>query len=271
MTQVDYTLHYARYHSGSSENFEAMERYFARSLAEFLPADHSAPILDVGCGIGFALSALSKRSYTSVAGIDADAGQVAAAKARGLDARHVPLESFDAFVKANSGVYRLVLAFDVLEHVPVQRQIEFIRGIYELLQVGGIFVCQVPNALSPVASYQRYIDWTHHCAFTTDSLEFALRAGGLEPVASRASIDPVPLRRGLKGILVSCAKSSLRAVVRSLWRLVVLSEIGIGQAIRAPVSRNLVMVAKRPASGRTDPASRENSRNAATGEAVLHR
>jgi hypothetical protein len=38
---------------------------------------------------------------------------------------------------------------------------------------------------------------------------------------------------------------SLRAAVRGVWRLVVLSEIGVSPALSAPISRNLVMAAKR--------------------------
>jgi SAM-dependent methyltransferase len=244
MNDIDYTLHYSKYHDDSKAHELVMAHYFGESLAEFLPAGRDEPVLEIGCGAGFALKALIERGYKNLTGIDVDSGQVAAAVARGMPALHVRGDDLSAFVEAHDRKFRLIFAFDVLEHVPVSEQIQFVQAAVAMLAPNGVFVCQVPNALSPVASYQRYIDWTHHAAFTVDSLEFLLRLGGMEPMGIRSSIDPNPLSHGPKRLVVGGAKALLRLVVRGAWRSVLMSEVGLNIALKQPVSRNFIMFAR---------------------------
>src|SRR3569833_681128 len=105
MEEIDYTRHYSKYHDGSAEIYSTMERYFELSMRGFLPRDHSQPILEIGCGMGFALNELRKAGYTNVTGIDVDPGQVAAAKAHSLPALHVPIAAQDEFVAAHRDHY----------------------------------------------------------------------------------------------------------------------------------------------------------------------
>lgn len=245
MGDIDYTINYERWHNATPEHAQAMEDYFLKSLREFLPRDRSAPILEVGCATGYALSALGKAGYANVEGMDADAGQIREARRRGLKAEHVPLDAFDAFVRARAGRYALVFAFDVIEHVPISEQLRFVRGMREMLRDGGDFVCQVPNALSPVASYMRYNDWTHHASFTEDSLGFLMLNAGLSPVCVRASHDPSPRRHPLAQLAVGAVKSCFRLAVRGWWRLVLYSEVGARLAKTHPVSPNILMLSRK--------------------------
>ena len=60
MSQYGYSDFYKRVwgHDGSDAHFEVMAKYFADKLQPLLPSDLSAVILEIGCGIGFAIAGL---------------------------------------------------------------------------------------------------------------------------------------------------------------------------------------------------------------------
>ena len=105
--EIDYTHHYRKWHDDSEEHSEAMCRHFQTLLGPYLPESKDARILDVGCGMGFALLALREVGYNNLEGIDSDQGQVAAACNRSLDVIHV-VDAVE-YVRARPGYYGLVL------------------------------------------------------------------------------------------------------------------------------------------------------------------
>lgn len=245
-TDIDYTIHYRRFHDGSEKNWQNMARHFQTSLAPFLPANKDALILDIGCGYGFGLMALRNAGYTNVVGIDSDPGQVAMAKSKGLDARLVPVEDTSSFLRSLAGSVALVYAFDVLEHVPHEAQIPLCRDINMALRPGALLICRTPNAMSPVAMYGRYVDWTHKCVFTRESFEFVYRNAGFDVV----SIGPAPEAGSGRGPVASAIvwllRLPLRLAARGLWRMILMSELGIGYGLREAITPNILAVARKP-------------------------
>ena len=178
--EIDYTRHYRKWHDDSEEHRDAMCRHFRHLLAPYLPKAKEIRILDVGCGMGFALLALRESGYCNVEGIDSDKGQVAAARDRGLDVTHV-LDAVE-HLRARAGEYGLILCLDVVEHIPVEQQMEFVAGLSKALADGANLICTVPNANSSLASRWRYIDWTHTTSFTEYSLDFLLYNAGFQNI-----------------------------------------------------------------------------------------
>lgn len=198
--------------------------------------------LEIGCGTGFCLGALRRMGLGRVEGIDSDAGQVEASRSRSLPARHVPIARFRAYSEANSAAFDYVLMFDVLEHVPGDARLDFLREVWSMLKPGGRLVCQVPNANSIVASRYRYIDATHHVSFTEASLGFELhRAGFDEIVISEA--DPIqrPWWRRPREVMRWGLHKTMRYVVRRCYAL----EIGAQDAWRMPLTPNILGVGVR--------------------------
>ena len=241
--RIDYTLHYGQWHDTSDAHFEHMAGYFADKLRPLLPPDKGARLLEIGCGMGFALSGLQKLGYSRIEGMDADAGQVGLALQRSLPVKHVPVGRFDRFMAARPMAFDAVLAIDVLEHVPVPLQPRFLGAVVNVLKPGGSFVCQVPNANSGVAARLRYIDWTHQCSFAETSLHFLLRNAGFVDVAI-SEADPnrrprlwfIPRRSVLRWALLG--------TIRSLRRLELGLEVGSTKAI--PLTPNMLATARRP-------------------------
>ena len=177
-------------------------------------------------------------------GIDPDAGQIAFAAARGLDARQV--EDSVAFLRANAGAYDLVLLMDVLEHVPRSAQPDLMAAIHAALRPGGRLLCTVPNATSPLASYWRYVDYTHELLFTGESLGFLLTQTGFDVEA----ILPVEFIRRPQWLCWPPSRRTLRWWLKSLSRvrprLAFLGEVGWHEGWTIPLSPNLLARAVRP-------------------------
>jgi 2-polyprenyl-3-methyl-5-hydroxy-6-metoxy-1,4-benzoquinol methylase len=53
--KIDYSRIYRKWHADTPEHIREMEAHYTRLLRSHLPEDRRARILDVGCGMGFAL------------------------------------------------------------------------------------------------------------------------------------------------------------------------------------------------------------------------
>jgi 2-polyprenyl-3-methyl-5-hydroxy-6-metoxy-1,4-benzoquinol methylase len=240
--EIDYTRHYRRWHDDSDDHFASMASGFARKLEPLLPAQRSARILEIGCGMGFALGGLQQLGYDDIHGIDSDRGQVAMATRRGLPVSHVPLAASNGFFAENMDGFDVVMCIDVLEHVPVDDQLAFLRQLHGTLKAGGRLICQVPNANSGIASRYRYIDWTHHCSFSEASLDFVLHNAGFVDIRIMES-NPI-VRPRLPFILRrSVANWLLRQAFHTLRRLEYAAEVGWPEARSLPLTPNIMATA----------------------------
>jgi SAM-dependent methyltransferase len=98
--------------------------------------------LDAGCGSGVLLASYDRITGERKVGLEIDASSVQRARDKGLDVRPAG-ESWDF---SELGVFDLVTACDVLEHVKEDRLA--VRAVYEALRPGGIFLATVPALMS---------------------------------------------------------------------------------------------------------------------------
>ncbi|HEX8903551.1 MAG TPA: class I SAM-dependent methyltransferase, partial [Longimicrobiaceae bacterium] len=114
---------YASYVSdGASSHFtHTPDEYAAQAAAlrarvgEWLPADRSAPVLDIGCGSGYFLHLLDELGYTDVTGVDVSPEQVEIAR-KNCPRATVLLGDARELLKANPGRFQLITGFDFVEH-----------------------------------------------------------------------------------------------------------------------------------------------------------
>jgi SAM-dependent methyltransferase len=237
--ELDYTRHYRWWHDESDAHFEHEVASAGRWLSPYWPRDKAAPIVDIGCGMGFVVGSFVRAGFSFAEGIDADAGQVRSAQARRLPVSHVPVTDTLTWMNERRGRYALVTAIDVLEHIPRESQLDFLEGVRRILRPGGTFLCRVPNANSAVSNVYRYIDWTHHFSFTQFSLDFVLHNAGFSDI-DIAPTPPFPLFQRLTrpGLwLLGC--------FRAFRRLEMIAEFGWAQGREAPLTQNIVAIAKK--------------------------
>ena len=238
--KIDYTRIYQKWHSDTPEHWAHMKKYYTRILHEHFPEDPDSEILDVGCGMGFALMALKDAGFRKIVGVDSDQGQVGSCRRKGLEVEKT--EDTGAYLRENAGRFSLILALDLVEHIPVSAQLEFINAIYGALKPGGVFLCTVPNANSVLAGRYRYICWTHHSAFTEHSLDFLLFNGGFQDI----KVCPVELFE--KPAKVWLPVGGARhwwafKLVRFFRRLQMMAELGPQQGRGVPLSLNIMGIA----------------------------
>lgn len=150
--------------------------YFAANIRTYLPQNKNAKILDLGCGYGRNIKALQELGYTHVKGIDISEDQVNYA-VNHLGLTNVEVGDAVALLEGAEGTFDAILLLDVLEHLELAYSVQLIESVRRALKPGGVFILQVPNAMSPLSPH-RHWDVTHLRAYTTHSMEQSLRLGG---------------------------------------------------------------------------------------------
>lgn len=154
--------------------------YFNTYIVPHLPSRRDSRILEIGCGYGRYLLAMEKLEYTDVYGIDISKEQVEYAQQK-LGLMNISKEDALNFLEVSHHKYDVILLLDVLEHLELDYAIRLISLIRSTLNPDGVFIVQVPNAMSPL-SPNRHWDITHLRAYTTHSMEQNLRLGGFTSI-----------------------------------------------------------------------------------------
>ena len=156
---------------------KVMFKSFARVLGPWLPRKKSSSILDIGCGEGVFLAFLRDLGYEDLSGFDLCPENVQICHRRGLGfVRQHDALRLDEFQGAAE--YDAVYCFDLLEHVPKEQAVRFLRNVYLRIANGGCAVFQTPNMGSILALFHRYHDLTHEYGLTESSAVTLLMTAG---------------------------------------------------------------------------------------------
>jgi 2-polyprenyl-3-methyl-5-hydroxy-6-metoxy-1,4-benzoquinol methylase len=243
---IDYSEFYNKVQEADISLAALASRRYVEILRPYLPANKAAKILEIGPGNGLTLRLLMDMGYTNTTGLEVDARLAEAAKAKGYNVLNVPADSLPATLRAQANCWDLVFCMHVIEHVPKDKQVDFIQSTNTCLAKNGYFVCETPNALSPVANYFRHNDWTHTSIFTQDSLSFLLRANHFEIIysgGSKARISP-PSSNPVAAILKSCCVFILRLLSTLISRIHYTAEFGL-KGLHLPLESSILVVGKK--------------------------
>lgn len=173
--------------------FRGTEEEVRERIAAYLPrldgTGELGGVLDLGCGRGEALAALSAAGIPA-RGVDTSAAMVERCRTRGLDA--VEGDLFETLAAQEEGSLGAVVSFHVVEHLPPESLDRLVRLAFRALSPGGTLVLETPNPLSVVVAARSFwLDPTHRRPVHPDSLELTVRLAGFDPV-ERLELRPFP-------------------------------------------------------------------------------
>jgi 2-polyprenyl-3-methyl-5-hydroxy-6-metoxy-1,4-benzoquinol methylase len=138
---------------GSEETIRERQRVYLPLL------QNHGPVLDVGCGRGELLELLAAGGIPAE-GIDSDAGMVSRCHERGLsNVRRA--DALDFLRSAGAGAFGSVVALQVIEHLPYEALLDFLRASRAALAPGGRLIVETVNPHAPQALKHFWIDPTH--------------------------------------------------------------------------------------------------------------
>ncbi len=158
--ESDYGEEYLFWKSWGKQSFATLEkresRYFDKIVAVCnLNSSNSIKVLEVGFGNGSFLKYCTNQEW-DVTGCEINEHLVEMGKNEGYDVFHS-----DKMSSLNDQSFDLIVAFDVLEHIPVDQALSFLSNLKRLLKNGGVLVARFPNGDSPFSLPFQNGDTTH--------------------------------------------------------------------------------------------------------------
>lgn len=166
----------------SDELYEATSEARGRQMQSLLRTvsnfKQKGRFLDVGAGIGLLVEEARKL------GFDAEGVEPSRALQAAAAAKAIPVHLGAIPTPAIRGLYDIVSAIDVIEHV--DKPLDLLIAIRNLLAADGIGVLVTPDVGSITARLMRRKWWhyrpAHICYFDRDTVRLSLKRAGLSPV-----------------------------------------------------------------------------------------
>ena len=175
-------------------------KQFENNYQTYFPAEKSALVLDIGVGRGEMLTCMRDWGY-AYQGVDISPSTVKFCKSLGLNCSVT--ENSAQWLADHPGQFSLVTCLDVLEHVPRDQTIDFLKAIRGSLAAGGRTIIQVPNLQSPFGYLHHFNDFTHVSGFVEHSLAQVLLAAGFKEMKFHGfeEIYKTGLKQGIQRVI----------------------------------------------------------------------
>lgn len=154
--------------------------------------------LDIGPGHGEVLTLWKRLGYEKIESVDISPDVCRHIQEIGFVCTLV--QDTTVFLKNNVEKFDFIMLNDVVEHIPKEELVEFIKAAYGSLNKGGRIFIKVPNAQSPHFATGRYADLTHVQSFTESSLFQLLSVGDFSNIRFIAESYPIEIS-DIKGLL----------------------------------------------------------------------
>ncbi|MBU3555948.1 bifunctional 2-polyprenyl-6-hydroxyphenol methylase/3-demethylubiquinol 3-O-methyltransferase UbiG [Polynucleobacter sp. UB-Piko-W3] len=203
---------YLNWKEWSIDNFAQLsafdKRYFDSELKSLPIEDGSPPlqILEIGFGNGKFLQYCVDLGW-NITGTEINPLLVQIAKEKGF---HAVLS--ENLLELADEQFDLVVAFDVLEHIPQDKIIFFLTQIKRVLKQDGICLLRFPNGDSPFGLANQNGDVTHVTAIGSEKIKF---------FASQASLDLITCRGEREPLLEKSLSKTLRKVVSIIFKKII--------------------------------------------------
>ena len=183
-------------------------KQFEINYRKYFPHNKTCLILDIGIGRGEMLTCMRDWGF-DYQGIDISPSTVNFCKA--LQLKCEVTDDTAKWLTHNNDKYSLITCLDVLEHVPRDQTIDFLKAIKTSLVNGGQAIIQVPNLQSPFGYLHHFNDFTHVSGFVEHSLGQVLLTAGFKEFEFH----------GFEEIFAVNFKQSIRLMLRFFYRKVI--------------------------------------------------
>jgi 2-polyprenyl-3-methyl-5-hydroxy-6-metoxy-1,4-benzoquinol methylase len=148
---------------------EYISHNFGKTINHLLKKKNSS-ILEIGPGFGEFVEYCSDLKINKIDIVERDKSVINFLK-KNYKLRTVFLNQNIWKIDRKLKKYDVIIMTQVLEHILVSDHIKVLKTLYKHLAVNGVLIITVPNIGNPLATFERYYDYTHHTAFTEHSLE----------------------------------------------------------------------------------------------------
>lgn len=180
-------------------------KQFKINYDKYFPKDKNSLVLDVGIGRGEMLSCMRDWGF-HYQGIDISPSTVKFCKSLNLNCQVT--DDTTKWLCTNKERFTLITCLDVLEHVPRDQIIDFLKAIRVSLANGGLVIIQVPNLQSPYGYLHHFNDFTHVSGFVEHSLGQVLLTAGFKEFEFH----------GFEEIFATDFKQRIKLVLRYFYR-----------------------------------------------------
>lgn len=142
-------------------------------------------VLEYGFGVGNFLAYARNRGWDTT-GVEDNPLLVEAAAAAGFKAIRV-----NDTANLAGGQFDLIVAIDVLEHVPQDKLLGFLQEVLRLLKKDGVFLARFPNGDSPFGLANQNGDLSHVSFIGSDKARMLARLSGAEIVYLGGEAQPL--------------------------------------------------------------------------------
>lgn len=197
-----------KYVETSFDSFEQATfkfKQFKINYEKYFPEDKSCCVLDIGIGRGEMLSCMRDWGF-NYNGVDISSSTVKFCKTLNLNCELT--DDTAEWLQTNKERFSLITCLDVLEHVPRDQTIDFLRAIRASLGSRGVAIIQVPNLQSPYGYLHHFNDFTHVSGFVEHSLGQVLLTAGFKEFEFH----------GFEEIFASSFKQRIRLLLRFIYR-----------------------------------------------------
>lgn len=172
---------HAQAFSNYQKNIKKSSQFFKYNYLKHLSNDRTAPILDIGAGLGEFVAFCVSEGYINVEGIELSNDNVEFCKEHDLPIKHADAHEF---LPSSDKLYQTIVMNDVIEHLTKPQMWDILALIESKLMPGGKVIIKTFNMANPIMGLNgRYLDITHETGWTEQSMTQVLEASGFKDIA----------------------------------------------------------------------------------------
>jgi len=166
----------------------------------------------------YALS-IKKEGYQNIEAIDLCQDDIDYAKSL-TNIENIFCENVFEYLKNIHNQYDIIISTAVMEHLPKERQGEFVELLHNSLKKDRICIISVPNMDWLFSNHERYMDFTHEIGYTRESFAdmFYLRFNNVEVLPEDARYEKYSIwkQRFIDRVLYPLTIKALKLMFRIL-------------------------------------------------------